>query len=307
MALFAHVVRLRSFTRAAEHVGIAKSAVSKRITALEDALGVKLLRRTTRTLSLTDEGMRYFAHCERLVSAARDAQESVADLADAPRGSLRIGAPVTLSQMRLAALVAEFLQAEPGIDVELVAEDRLVDLVEGGFDAVVRVTRLTDSALVARRIATDRLVFCASPAYLAAAGVPLVPTDLVHHACLHYAQVPLAHEWRFRKGKDRYVVPVRPRFSSNDGAVLREVSKAGLGIAVLPHFMVAEDVAAGRLALVLEGTRRAEIGIHIVYPHREHVPKRLRLFVDFVAKRFAQTKSPVPTKSMDRQRPERKR
>lgn len=287
MALFAHVVRLRSFTRAGEHVGIAKSAVSKRITQLEDALGVKLMRRTTRTLSLTEEGMRYYAHCERIVQAAADATESIAEVSGRARGTLRIGAPVTLSQMCLSRLVAELLLEHPGIDVELVAEDRLVDLVEGGYDAVVRITRLSDSSLVARRIATDRLVFCASPAYLARAGTPATPTDLVHHDCLHYSQVSLAHEWRFRKGKDRYVVPVQPRFRTNDGAVLREATIAGLGIAVLPLFMVESEVRAGRLALVLEGTRRAEVGIHIVYAHREHVPKRLRIFVDFMAKKFA--------------------
>lgn len=287
MALFAHVVRLRSFTHAAEHVGIARSAVSKRITLLEDRLGVKLLRRTTRRLSLTDEGMRFYEHCARIVTAAADATESIADLDDGARGSLRIGAPVTLSQMYLAAMVAEFLVEQPQIDVELIAEDKLIDLFEGGYDAVVRVSRLTDSSLVARKIATDRLVICASPAYLEANGTPEVPTDLVHHGCMHYAQVPMSHEWRFRKGKDRYAVPVRPRFTANDGTVLREAAIAGLGLAVLPWFMVAPDVSTGRLRLVLEGMRRAEIGIHIVYAHRQHVPKRLRLFVDFVSRKFA--------------------
>lgn len=287
MALFAHVVRLRSFTRAAEHVGIAKSAASKRITRLEDALGVKLLRRTTRTLSLTEEGMRYYEHCARIVGAAADAAESIADVGERARGPLKIGAPVTLSQMYLARMVAAFCAAEPEIDVTLVAEDRLIDVVAGGYDAVVRVSRLSDTSLVARRLAKDRLVICASPAYLAAHGTPTSPADLVHHACLHYALVPLAHEWRFRKGRDRYVVPVRPRLTASDGTVLREAAVAGLGLAVLPAFMVAPHVADGRLALVLEGARRAEIGIHVAYAHREHVPRRLRLFVDHLVRRFA--------------------
>ena len=287
MALFAEVVRERSFSAAARKCGLAKSAVSKRVAQLEERLGTRLLVRTTRKLSLTSDGARFFEHCDALLKAAEAAKESVSAVSEVARGTVRVNAPVSFAQMHLAPVLASFLRAQPDIDVQLSADDRLVDLVEGGFDLVVRVTRLTESSFVAKRLAKSRLVVVGSPAYAAMQGLPESPAELIRHQCLHYALVPYAAEWRFRGPEGAYVVPARTSLTSTDGLVLREAAKAGLGLAVLPWFMVARDVASGSLVLALEGHRRAAIGIYALFAHRRHLPQRTRLLISHLSSYFA--------------------
>jgi DNA-binding transcriptional LysR family regulator len=288
MALYAKVVQLRSFTAAANEVGLAKSAVSKRIAGLEERLGVRLLTRTTRKLTLTEEGVRYYEHCAALLVAANAAAEAVAGASTTPRGPLRVNAPVTFAQMFLADAIAAFLARYPDIEVHLSTEDRIVDVVESGYDVVVRISRLDDSSLVARRLSADRLVVCGSPAYLEDRGRPATPGDLIGHNCLHYSLVPREAEWRYRGAGGRpYSVTVAGNLSTTDGTVLRRAALAGLGLAVLPHFMVAADVAAGTLELVLEGARKAEIGIYAVFASRRQLPARTKLFLDWLGTHFA--------------------
>ena len=286
MALFAHVVQARSFTGAAQRVGIAKSAVSKRIALLEERLGVRLLTRSTRKLSLTTDGMQFYEHCAALLSTVEAAEEAMSSASHVAKGVLRINAPVTLSQLHLGRAVSRFLLAYPEIEVHLHADDAIVDVVDGGFDMVVRMAQLSDSTLVARRLAMDRLVVCAAPTYLARAGRPDSPADLVHHNCLHYARVAKSAEWRFRGAEGPYVVPARSNFSTTNGTVLREAAVAGLGLAVVPSFMVVEDLAAGRLELVFEGERRAEIGIYAVFAQRKQMPARTKLLLNFLQEYF---------------------
>jgi len=286
LALFAQVVRLRSFSAAARESGIAKSAVSRRVAQLEERLGVRLLLRSTRAVSVTDEGLRVYEHCAVLVGAASAAEQAAGATRDTLRGMLRVNAPVAFAQMHLAAAIALFLERHPGMEIALATDDRIVDIVEGGLDVVIRIGRLRDSGLVARKIATDRLVICASPAYLARKGEPGSPADLLQHNCLHYTLVARDAEWRFR-GKDGPLnVPAWGNFEAASGTVLRSAALAGLGLAVLPSFMVADDVAAGRLALVLERQRRAEIGIYAVVAHRRQMPARVRAFLDFLSAHF---------------------
>ncbi|WP_373047358.1 LysR family transcriptional regulator [Vulgatibacter sp.] len=300
MALFARVVQLQSFSAAARQSGIAKSGVSKRITQLEKRLGVQLLRRSTRKLALTAEGLRFYEHCARVLEEASAAQAAVATATSEARGVLRVSAPVTFSQMYLAAAVAEFLDEYPEVEVHLTTDDRLTDMVEGRFDVVVRVGRLADSSAIARRLAADRLVVCASPDYLERAGVPETPEALVGHNCLHYANVPLSGEWRFRSPERSYSVPARGNFVATDGTVLRRAALAGLGLAVVPYFMVASDVEAGRLRLVLGEHRRAEIGIYAMVTESKRLPVRTRVFLDFLVRYFAQprwTAAPRPQRA----------
>jgi len=286
LALFARVVHHRSFSAAAREAGIAKSAVSRRVARLEQTLGVPLLRRSTRALSVTDEGLRVYEHCATLVAAASLAQEATAAAGGGVRGVLRVNAPVTFAQMFLARAIASFLRRFPEVEVHLSADDRMVDVIEGGFEVVVRIGRLADSALTARKLATDRLVVCASPAYLAERGVPASPEELVRHECLHYGLVPRAAEWRFRGSSGVLSIPTTGRLVSSDGTTLREAAVAGAGLVVLPSFMVARDVNEGRLTLVLEGARRAAIGIYAVTANQRHPPPRARAFIDFMAKYF---------------------
>lgn len=286
LALFARVVHHRSFSAAAREAGIAKSAVSRRVAQLERTLGVALLHRSTRSLSVTDEGLRVYEHCANLFAAAAAAEQAAGAGGSAVRGVLRVNAPVTLSQMHLTRALTSFLERHPGVEADLSADDRMVDVVEGGFDVVVRVGRLADSSLSVRKLATDRLVVSASPDYVARHGAPSSPADLVQHECLHYALVPRAAEWRFRGEHGPIAVPTRGRFTSTDGLSLREAALAGAGLVVVPLFMVARDVAAGRLALVLEGARRAAIGIHAVTANRAHAAPRARAFIDHLVKYF---------------------
>jgi DNA-binding transcriptional LysR family regulator len=285
-ALFARVVQLQSFTAAAKQSGIAKSAVSTRIRDLEERLGVQLLRRTTRKLALTEEGVRFYEHCARVLESASAADSVIAGAGDAVRGPIRVSAPVTFAQMHLGAACAEFLRAHPEVQIELRTDDRMSDVVEGGFDLIVRVGRLDTGSFVARKLATDRLVVCAAPSYLAQRGRPSSPEDVVHHECLHYSLVPMRAEWRFRGAKGPLAIPVAGSFSASDGTVLREAALAGLGLAVLPSFMIARDLEARRLELVLEGHRRAEIGVFAITATRK-LPARTRALVDFLGRRFA--------------------
>ena len=287
MALFASVVQHRSFSAAARELGLVKSAVSKRVSLLEDRLGVRLLMRTTRKLALTEDGARYYEHCAALLAAADAAEEAVAGASTTVTGKLRVNAPVSFSQRFLADAVARFLDKHPSVEIELTATDQFVDVVEGGFDVVIRITRLTDSSLIARRLSADRLVVCGSPAYLDRHGRPETPTDLVGHNCLHYTLVPQAGEWRFRDAaKQPFVVPVSSNFKTSDGATLCCAALAGLGLAVTPLFLVARDVRDGRLELVLEGARKAEIGIYAMFASRRQLPVRTKALIDHLASWF---------------------
>jgi DNA-binding transcriptional LysR family regulator len=286
LALLARVVHHRSFSGAAREAGIAKSAVSRRIAELERSLRVRLLHRSTRTLSLTEEGAKVVEHAQALVAAGEAAQEVAGRATGAVRGTLRLNTTTAFSQLILTRAVAEFLALHPEVEVHLSTDERLVDVVEGGFDVVFRIGRLTDSALVSRRLATDRMVICGSPAYLARAGIPRSPPDLLQHSCLHYALVPRALEWGFRHAGRRLEVSTRGPLSCTDGLSLRQAVLAGAGLAVMPSMLIAEDVAAGRLQLVLEGTRRAEVGIHALTAHRTQTPPRVRALLEFLSAYF---------------------
>jgi len=287
MALFAEVVRTRSFSEAARRAGLAKSAVSKRIAALEERLGVRLLVRTTRKLSLTQEGMRFYEHCAALVDAADAAEEALSGASQLARGKLTVNAPVSFAQLALATPIAAFLQQYSEIEIEVSTDNRVIDVVEGGFDVTIRVARLEEGTFVARKLAEDRLVMCAAPSYLARRGEPRTPDDLARHNCLHYALVPRAAEWRFHGDDGPYVVGAAGSFTTNDGTVLAQAAVAGIGIVVLPSFMVARELADGRLVSVLDAHRRGRIGVYAVFGARKQLALRTRLFVDHLAKHFA--------------------
>ena len=286
LALFARVVEGRSFTAAARLSGIAKSAVSRRISLLERRLGVQLLRRTTRSLSVTPEGATFYEHCAQVLESAHAATASLRGAEQEIRGRLRLSAPVTFSQMHLVPALAAFLEAHREVELQVVTEDRLVDLTTEGFELVIRIARLKDASFVAKRLATDRLVIVGAPRYLDARGRPTSPEELLHHNCLHYELVPRAAEWRFRRGSEAFTPPVRGNFSSTDGTVLRQAALAGVGLAVVPFFMVAAEVAEGRLELVLQSARRAELGIFGVVSSSRGLPLRVRTLLEHLTRWF---------------------
>lgn len=286
MLAFVRVVDAHSFSGAARLLGLTRSAVSRQIAALEDGLGVRLLNRTTRQLSTTEAGAIYYEHCVRILAEAAAAERAVMDLDEAPRGLLRINAPMSFGQTHLGAAVAEFMSRHPALRVELILDDRVVDLVADGFDVAVRIAELPPSTLVARKLAVNRRVLCASPAYLAAAGTPARPQDLTRHRCLAYTYLAMGNDWRFRGEDGPLTVRIDGAFAANNGDVLRQVALAGGGIMLSPTFIVGDDLRAGRLVPILADYVDADTGIYAVYPQTRHLSPKVRALIDFLAARF---------------------
>lgn len=287
MAVFVRVVEEESFSAAARVLGLSKSAVSKQVAALEDRLGARLLNRTTRRLSLTDAGVAFYDRAQRIVADAEEAEAAVSQLSATPRGVLRVNAPVSFGVQHLGPVLPEFMDAHPDLSVELTLNDRFVDLVEEGFDVAVRIGRLPDSSLIARRLAPLRRVVVASPAYVAAHGAPQQPEDLRDHACLLYAYLLRGDAWALRGPEGRAVeVRVDGRLRANNGDVLRAALLGGMGVAYMPSFLVGNDLAEGRLVRLLPEWQDDSAGIYAVHPHARLVPPKVRAFVDFLAERY---------------------
>jgi DNA-binding transcriptional LysR family regulator len=289
MISFARVVEARSFTAAAARLAVSKSVVSARVAALEAQLGVRLLHRTTRKLSLTPDGLALYERCLPMVSAADDAAAALAGTGDRPRGLLRVNAPIVFAQEYLTEPIAAFLTTFPEVRVDIGLSDKLVDLVDEGIDVAVRVTmKLQGAGLVARKLASDHTALVASPAYLARRGTPTSADDLIHHDCLVYSLLKSAQEWHFRQrgSKESVGIAVEPRLSAASGALLRRAALSGIGLAVLPNFMVAADLATGRLRNVIDSFRGVTLGIHAVYPEAGRPPAKVRAFVDHLVTWF---------------------
>jgi DNA-binding transcriptional LysR family regulator len=291
MIFFARVVEARSFTGAAARLGVSKSVVSAKVAALEDQLKVRLLHRTTRKLSLTPDGLALHERCARILVAADEASTAAAGTGATPRGLLRVNASSVFAQDQLAEPLAAYLARFPDVRVELTMSDKLIDLVDEGIDVAIRIaTTLRHGGLVARKLASDHTVVCAAPSYLARRGTPAAPQDLLGHDCLIYSLLKVGEEWTFRdRGKKEvYSLPLDGRFAAASGAVLREAALAGMGLAVLPRFMVAAPLHAGRLALVLEDSFvGVDLGIHAIYPEARRPPSKVRTFVDHLVTHFS--------------------
>jgi DNA-binding transcriptional LysR family regulator len=287
MAIFAHVVEEGGFSRAAQTLGMSKSAVSKQVSRLEDRLGVRLLNRTTRRLSLTEAGAAFYEGCRQLVSDAEAAQAAVSHLASAPRGTLRINAPMSFGQLHVAPALPEFLLRYPELSVDLQLNDRTVDLVEEGFDMAVRIGELPDSSLIAKRLAPMRRATAAAPSYLEKHGRPRHPRDLTDHQCLIYSYLAWGREWRFDGPDGEVRVPVTGRLEINNGDALLAAARGGAGVVMQPTFLIADDLRAGRLEQVLPDWCRAQRGaIYAVFPASRNLSPKVRVFVDFLAERF---------------------
>lgn len=286
MALFIRLVEAGSFTAAAERAGLSKSLLSRRIAALEDRLAARLLNRTTRRLSVTETGAGFYERSKRILAEVEEA-ETLAGCDDAePRGTLRVAAPMSFGMRHLSPALAEFLQSHGELAVDLDLNDRFVDLASEGHDLAVRVGRLPDSSLVARKLAPSRMAVVASPAYVAAHGAPATPADLVGRPLLAYSNRSLADEWRFTGLGDRLGQRLTQRVSANNGEVLLDAAVAGLGIAVLPTFIASPALARGDLLRLLKRHPIEESGIYAVYLPNRHLSAKVRRFVDFLAGRF---------------------
>jgi len=284
LVCFARVVELGSFTKAAAALEVSKSVVSERVAALEARIGAPLLLRTSRMVTVTAAGYGVYGHAREVAAAGLAATASAAF---ASEGVLRVSAPITLANMHLAAPIASFLAARPTVKMELSLSDRLVDLVEERIDLAIRVTKLADSGLVARRLAESPMVVCGAPAYLDARGRPGRPEELARHACLRYALLPAEHEWRLYDGGRRVDVTVGGVFETTSGTMLREAAIAGLGLAVLPRFMVHDAIERGELEVVLGPFAPRPIGIHAVRAGRREAPALVRDLVAVLERALA--------------------
>lgn len=287
MTVFARVVEEQSFSGAARKLAMSKSAVSKHVTKLEDSLGIRLLNRTTRRLSLTDAGQTFYQHCARVVEEIESAEHALTDLSGKPRGTLRISAPLTFGQRFMPALVADFMAMYPDLRVDFHLADHMVDLVAEGFDMAIRITRLRDSSLIARKLADFNSFTVASPDYLAKYGEPKHPLELTRHRTLAYTNIASPNVWEFEGEDGPISVKVNPVMSSNNGEFTSDAAIRGVGIAREPEFIIANALHSGELVPILRDFQlQSSGGIYAVYPERRHLPTKVRTFIDFLVERF---------------------
>lgn len=288
MTSYVAVVEAGSFVKAADATGLSKAAVSRHIADLEQRLGTRLLHRTTRRLSMTDDGQRFLTHAKEMLAAIDEAESEITARSGEASGQLRINAPLTFGLLHLAPLWGRFLERHPKVTLDIALSDRVVDLVEEGYDLAVRITNLPSSQLVTRQLATTRIVLCASPAYLAEHGTPQHPRELASHAAVSYTYWSGRDEWSFT-GPDgaAQTARIHARLHANNGDTCRAAALDHQGIILQPDFLVADDLRAGTLVELMPDYRSITLGIHAVYPSRKHLPLKTRRLVDFLVEAFA--------------------
>jgi DNA-binding transcriptional LysR family regulator len=286
MAVFARVVSAGSLSAAARDLGLSPALVSRRLAALEARLGVRLVHRTTRSLHLTVEGARYYDACSKVLAEIEDANAEVALGRAEPQGALKVALPASFGHQHVAPLIPQFADRYPKVELALSLSDRRVSVVDEGFDVAITIAHLEDSSLAARKLAPNRRVVCASPAYLRKHGSPRRPEDLARHNCLTTSDFAMTWDYQDAEGRSR-AVRVRGRYACDNWEVLREWALAGLGIALKSTWDVYRDLQAGRLVTLLPGyTFHSDVAIYAVYPHRRLLPAKTRVFIDFLAESF---------------------
>ncbi|MDC0711070.1 LysR family transcriptional regulator [Stigmatella sp. ncwal1] len=281
LLVFAKVVQAGSFTLAARGLRMPKSTVSRKVSELEERVGAQLLQRTTRKLRLTEVGQAYYEHCARIVAEAELAELAVTRMQSAPHGLLRVTAPLAFNFM--GSILAEFLTHYPEVQIDMVCTDRTVDLVEEGFDLAVRAGRLPDSSsLIARRLGSIERGVMASPRYIQEHGAPKSPRELASHDCLLFGSGTGGNVWSLFSGNRSAEVPIRARLTVNEPDMLRAVTLAGFGVALLPNSLYVEDIASGRLQRILPEWSSSGASVHAIYPVTRHHSPKVMAFVDFL-------------------------
>lgn len=289
MEVFVQVVDAGGFTRAAENMQLPKATVSTLIQALEAALAVKLLHRTTRHVSVTADGAAYYERCLRILSDVREAEESLSRTRLSPSGRLRVDAPTGLSSEVLVPALPDFFQRYPDIQLELGSSDRTVDLIEEGVDCAVRGGQLVDSSLIARRVGILQFATCATPDYLARYGRPEHPNDLLRHRCVNYfsARTGKIFDWDFTRDGERVQVALPGMIAVNDTNSYIAAGLAGLGVIQMSNFMLEPMIQDGRFVTLLDDWTSDPLPVHVVYPQNRHLSAKVRVFVEWVAELFS--------------------
>ena len=283
---FTKVVQHSSFAGAARDLRLSRSAVSKYVMELEEALGVQLLSRTTRSVTATENGQAYYERCLAILSELEEADLAATRLQAEVRGLLRINAPMSFGTLHLARAVADFMEKYPDLRIQLLLSDQQVDPVQEGFDVTLRIADLPASSMIARRIAPARRAICASPSYLARHGTPKHPDGLRGHACLTYGHLATGNQWKLTGPDGDHWIAIPWTLCTNNAEVLRDAAVQGRGIALLPTFIAGADFQQGRLATILTGYQVPEISIYAIYPETRHLSLKVRVFIDFLVERF---------------------
>lgn len=283
--VFIAVVETGSFSAASERLGLSRAAASKYVSQLEEHLGGRLLNRTTRHVSTTESGRLYFERCKEILHSLEEADGIVSGLRGQPRGMLRVSCPTHFASRHLFPLIHDFQQRYPAVNIELMCAERLVDLVDEGYDLAIRITDAPDPELIARRLARCRHVLAAAPDYLAGAPTLKEPDDLRQHACVVYAHTP-GGVWPLTKAGRTQSIKVEPTVKTNNPDVLLEAVVSGMGVALMPSFLASDAVRNGALRLVLEDYQTIGMDIYVVYASRHHLPAKVRVFIDHLKDRI---------------------
>jgi DNA-binding transcriptional LysR family regulator len=283
MKMYVAVVEGGSFAAAADKLAISRAMVSKQIQKLEEHLGTRLMNRTTRRLSLTETGRAFYERSTQIIGDVEEAEQIAGQMTRMPQGVLRLSIPLSYGMHRMAAVIGDYTQAYPQVKLDISLSDRKVDLIDEGFDLAIRIGAMAQSDLIARKIGGVRSVACAAPAYLARHGAPQTPADLAQHACLGYTLTATGADWRLEGPGGAVAVAVNGPIRADNGDIIRLAALGGAGIAFQPHFIVGDDIDAGRLVRVLPEWQSAEMGVYAVYPSRKHLSAKVRTFVDFVS------------------------
>ncbi|MDB0509517.1 LysR family transcriptional regulator [Ralstonia solanacearum] len=292
MRAFVQVVDAGSFIGAAEPLEISKAAVSRYIGELESRLGVRLLHRTTRKLSLTEEGELFYLRCKDILSGVEAAESEVTSRTGEAIGLLRVSAPVSFGIQHLGDAWAEFKARHPKVTFDITLSDRVVDIIEEGFDLAVRISRLQSSSLISRRLASTRMIACASPQYLAKHGKPGHPAEFASHSVIAYSLWAMHDEWEFEGPEGQVKVRTTPCIRTNSGDICRASALAHQGIILQPTFLVGPDLESGALVELCPQYRAMELGIYAIYGSRKHVAPKVRLLIDFLAERLEKKRWP---------------
>ncbi|WP_198650300.1 LysR family transcriptional regulator [Oceanimonas marisflavi] len=287
LILFAQVIELGSFSKAAEAHGLTNSVVSKRIARLEEELGSTLIHRTTRRLTLSEAGQVLYQRARLVAQSAQEAFDAVTGYSQALQGHIRMSVPTISGELLLAETVAEFCDLHSGISVDMSLENRFVDLIGEGYDLVIRTGHLDDSSLIARHILDSRWIICAAPGYLSRRGKPQQPNDLLQHNCLIYSyQESGARDWLFSRHGEIYSLRVSGNFSTDNAAALRKAALAGYGLAYVPRCLVYPDLQSGKLVEVLPNRVGKVLGIYAVYPYNRQPPRKIKLLIEHIRARY---------------------
>ncbi|SMY31575.1 LysR substrate-binding domain-containing protein [Photobacterium andalusiense] len=279
---FVAVAETESFTAASKRLGISTAQVSRQVSALENRLNTKLFYRTTRKVSLTEEGNVYYQHCRQVLDGLEDAERAISNLRGKPQGLIKLTAPVTYGEKYIMPLVNDFMLQYPEVEVAIDMTNHQVDLVEGSFDLAIRLGRLTSSSMMAKRLTSRTMYVCASPAYLQKFGIPHSLSELRQHNCL----IGNYDHWRFQESGKEKSIRVSGTLNCNSGYGLRDAVIKGIGLAQLPDYYIDKDLESGAIVPILTNYQEPDEGIWALYPHNRHLSPKVRMLVDYLAEQL---------------------